>query len=193
MQGQQQQQLLATHRELLSQPTQSPLPQLTHAVDGFLEQLTLLHSMKCELAAVAPADGCAGEPEASGSLASLPEIMRIMHEFLIQVAARVARLRDASTRLRAAHLQVHIFLLGFKVMAQVICSHVCLQVSLILAPAHALKLQPIPRRPWKPLAVQCHNSSCACRQGKQQGTHLIRFEMQTVVRNETEMLKVLAH
>jgi hypothetical protein len=106
-QGQAQQQLLAQHRELLSQPTQSPAPYLTRAVDGFLEQLTVLYQTKQELAAVAPPEGVAGgAPVATGGLQSLPDVLRSMHEFLIQVAARVARVQDGTKRMRQAHLQV---------------------------------------------------------------------------------------
>ena len=119
------QQLLAQHRELLSQPTQSPVPYLTHAIDGFLAQLTVLYTLKNELAAVAPPDGRGGARAVAGSLQKLPDVLRSMHEFLIQVAARVARLRDASGRMRQAHLQ------ACALLTACTCTSMVVQASLL--------------------------------------------------------------
>ena len=109
MQGsaQQQQQLLAQHRELLSQPTTSPVPHLTHAVAGFAEQLAALHDARHELAAVAPPDRMAGSVAEAGPQAVL-QVLRSMHEVLVHVAARVARLNATSQQMRQAHLRVRI-------------------------------------------------------------------------------------
>jgi hypothetical protein len=104
LQGQQQQQLLAEHRQLLSLPTQSPSPYLLQAVDSLLEQLSLLCTTKAELQGIVPMEGRGGAA-AAASLENLPEVLRCVHEYFIQVAARVARLVHAAGLMRRSHMR----------------------------------------------------------------------------------------
>jgi hypothetical protein len=96
---------LAIHRELLCQPTQSPVPYLGRAVDAMLEQLETLQATRRSLEAIVPLNGSAAPPPAA-SLQNLPEVLRGLNDYFMHVAARVARLRDSAAAARGDCLRV---------------------------------------------------------------------------------------
>jgi hypothetical protein len=103
VQGQQQvQQLAAAHADVLSHTAACPSPFLEHAIAAFDRELPTLRATANELAALAPASPAA--PRAHATLAALPAVLRTLHEYFITVAAGVARLRDAVSAVRRAHL-----------------------------------------------------------------------------------------
>jgi hypothetical protein len=97
---------LAVHRELLCQPTQSPVPYLSTAIDAMLQQLATLQATRRNLESIVPLDGRAnGSPAPAASLQNLPEVLRGLNDYFLHIAAHVARLRDTAASMRADFLR----------------------------------------------------------------------------------------